>query len=85
MKKFSDEQKTKLVGTIVSGLLCGGYFLLLIILIIYCQFVASEKMPGILFLLMVCILLLPFIGILYSFISRVREIRSGEEEEASKY
>ena len=85
MRNTNTYKKNKIIGSLISSSIFILLFLFLIILISYFQFSYNEKMPWILYYFFVIILLIPIVGIIYSLISRIREINGGEEDEASKY
>ncbi len=77
--------KKRLLGAILSGIFFVVYFSILLSFIIYTQFISTDKMPFIIFIIILLACLIPLIGIIYVLFSRVREIQRGEEEEAKKY
>ncbi len=78
-------EKKKIWGAILSG---GAFILYLsffLYLIFFFEVDSTEKLPVGLFIFLIIILSIPLIGIVASLVSRIREIKGGEEEEAKKY
>ena len=85
MKKNKDDKSRKIVGAVISSLVFASLMLLMMVMIIYFQFTEDDKMPIALFIFVISILLFPLIGVVSNLILRIKEIKSGEEDEASKY
>jgi len=75
----------KIFGACLSTLIFGTLFMFIPIIISYFQFTEAEKMPWILYIFVIIVFLFPFIGMIVNLISRIKEIKGGEEDEASKY
>ncbi len=78
------KMKKKMIGAIV----CGGVLLLyfgVILTLVFLAVLFQEEIPLPFAFFLLILLSIPFLGILISLISRIREIKSGEEEEAKKY
>ncbi len=80
-----DNKKKKILGSILSSIAFCSIDLLYLILIIYFQTTETEKLPLLLFIIIMILLSIPLIGIILNLIYRIKEIKSNEEEEASKY
>lgn len=80
-----DEKSKRILGALISGITFSLIFIIFLILITYFQFTESEKIPWILYLIIVLILLVPIVSVLFNVIERIKEIKGGEEDEASKY
>lgn len=85
MNTKKDEKSKRILGALISGITFSLMFIIFLILITYFQFTESEKIPWILYLIIVLILLVPIISVLFNVIERIKEIKGGEEDEASKY
>ena len=85
MKKNKDDKSRKIVGAVISSLVFATLMLLMMVMIIYFQFTEDDKMPVALFIFVISILFFPLIGVVSNLILRIKEIKSGEEDEASKY
>lgn len=75
----------KMLGAILSSLLFGLFYLFFAGVIIYLQITESEKIPTLFFIFILIFLLIPFLAIIVNLFSRIKEIKGGEEDEASKY
>jgi len=75
----------KILGACLSTLIFGILFMFIPIIISYFQFTEAEKMPWLLYIFIIVVFLFPFIGMIVNLISRIKEIKGGEEDEASKY
>lgn len=82
MKK---EHEKKIIGSILSSIFCSLLFIFPIAIVIYAQLTEEEKMPLIIFWFTILLLVIPIVGIIMNLILRIREIKGGEEDEASKY
>ena len=60
-------------------------FLFILVMVTYFQFTDSEKIPWGFYYIIMIICMAPIIGIIINLIKRIREIKGGEEDEASKY
>ncbi len=81
-----NQQTKKLIGAFLSGAIFSLILLVYIIIICNLQITnTEERLPIGLFLFILVILLTLLIAIISSVIMRIKEIKSKEEEEASKY
>ena len=85
MKKKTYKKNGRITGAVFSSILFSWIFLVLMIIITFFQFSEEDKMPVIMYLYIMATLLLPTVGIVINLIFRIKEIRSGEEDEAKKY
>lgn len=76
--------KNKLWGAIISASVLIFYFGFLFILFTYAS-VSTEDIPLLLFIVLSLFIALPLVGIILALVFRVKELKSGEEEEAKKY
>ena len=77
--------KKKILGAILSSLVCIFFLAVYLIMIIYFQITGIDKIPTFFFILIVAILSVPIVGIISNLIMRINEIKSGEEDKSSKY
>ena len=84
MKKSTYKKNGRITGAILSSLLFGWLFLFLIFIITFLQFSEGEQMPVLMYLFVMTTLLIPTVGIGISLYFRIKEIKSGEEDEAKK-
>lgn len=75
----------KIFGACLSSLIFSIFFLFLIGIMSYFQFTEVDKLPWIVYIVLTVILSFPILGIVINLISRIKEIKGGEEDEASKY
>lgn len=85
MNRKKDENNKKIFGAVASGLIFGLIFLIFLIIISYFQFTQIDNIPWIVYFIIVLILLIPIISVIFNIIERIKEIKGGEEYEASKY
>ena len=85
MKKNNDDKGKKILGAVISSLIFSSLIIMIIMMIIYFQFTEDDKMPVALFIFVISILLFPLTGVVSNLFLRIKEIKSGEEDEASKY
>lgn len=85
MRDLNQSKSKKIFGAIFSSFIFSLFFLFVVLVISYFQFTEVEKMPWILYCFLLFIFLIPLFGIVYNLIVRIKEIRGGEEDEASKY
>lgn len=76
--------KNKLWGAIISASVLILYFGFLFILFTYAS-VSTGDIPLLLFIVLSLFIALPLVGIILALVFRVKELKSGEEEEAKKY
>lgn len=85
MRDVKTNKTKKIVGAIVSSFIFSLLFLFIGGVIAYFQFTEAEKMPWFLFIFLMLIFIIPIFGIIYNLVNRIKEIKGGEEDEASKY
>ena len=85
MEKIKKTHKQKIGGAIFSSLVFSSLFLFLIGIISYFEFTETDKIPLILYIFFMILFGLPVLGIIINLINRIKEIKGGEEDEASKY
>ena len=76
--------KNKLWGAIISASVFILYFGSLFILFTYAG-VSTGDLPLPLFIVISLFIVLPLVGIILALVFRVKELKSGEEEESKKY
>ncbi len=89
-KGFSmkDNKKThaqKIWGAIISSLVFSLLFIFLMGMISYFQFTEEEQIPWVIYIFFMIFLGFPVISVGINLFRRIKEIRGGEEDEASKY
>ncbi len=85
MEPIKKSHKQKIWGAILSSLIFSLFFIFLIFIITYFQLTENSKMPWILYFFFIVLLSIPLLGIIVNLIKRIKEIKGGEEDEASKY
>ena len=85
MKNDNSSYFKKIFGAVVSSVLFISIFLFVAFTVIYFQVTETDKMPTFLFIVFLAFLLFPVISIIINLIFRIKEIKGGEEDEASKY
>lgn len=85
MKNINSNNGKKIIGAICSSIIFSLFFVFMIGLFIYLQNTETDKLPWILFSFFMFIFGFPIVGIIYNLIIRIKEIKGGEEDEASKY
>lgn len=85
MRDFKVDHSKKIWGASIASLIFSLFFIFIISIISYFQITESEKMPWILYVFFIFVLIIPIISIFVNLFVRIREIRRGEEDEASKY
>ena len=85
MREIKSNHKKKILGAILSSCIFSIIFLFLIVIITYLGFFTDDNIPIILYLFLMFILGIPTLAIFYNLFIRIKEIRRGEEDEASKY
>ena len=85
MRNVNYNKSKKIVGAICSSIIFSLFFVFMIGLFIYLQNTETDKLPWILFSFFMFIFGFPIVGIIYNLIIRIKEIKGGEEDEASKY
>ena len=85
LKKKEKDHRQKILGAILSSGIVSIIFILLILFFTFIQFLGSARMPWIVYIIFMILLGIPQYGIIYNLISRIKKIKGGEEDEASKY
>lgn len=85
MRDVKSNHSKKISGAIISSSIFGIFFIFIISTISYFQFTEADKMPWFLYIGLIIILLIPITAICYNLCIRIKEIKGGEEDEASKY
>jgi len=85
MRDVKTNKTKKIIGAILSSIIFSAMFVLLIVTITWAQFTMTDKIPWIIYVVLMTILGAPVIGIVGNLITRIAEILGGEEDEASKY
>lgn len=84
LKDFKKNDQKKILGACISSLIFSIFFILFIILFTVLV-LTEESFPLVLYLILVGIFGFPVLGIVINLIKRIKEIKGGEENEASKY
>ncbi len=85
MRDVKSNKGKKILGAILSSLIFSAFFLFLVFTISYFQFTEADKMPWVVYFVLMGIMSLPIIGMFSNLVARIIEINGGEEDEASKY
>lgn len=85
LRDIKSNKNKKIRGAIISSVIFSIFFVWLSGIITYFQFTEQEKMPWIIYGFLSFILIIPVISIIYNLVIRIKEIKGGEEDEASKY
>lgn len=85
MNKKIKNNHRKILGACLSSLFIGIFFLAFVILFTIIKFTKPSELPWIGYLILIIIFAPPLLGIVINLIKRIKEIRGGEEDEASKY
>lgn len=85
LRDVKSNKTKKIRGAIISSITFSIFFIWLNGIITYFQFTEKEKMPWIIYSFIIFILIIPVISIVYNLVIRIKEIKGGEEDEASKY
>lgn len=85
MRKKSKNHKEKIIGAVFSSLAFSSIFIFLIGIISYFQFTEEEKIPWLIYDILMFIFILPLLSMVVNLIKRIKEIMGGEEDEALKY
>lgn len=84
LKDFKKDDHRKILGACLSSLIFSLFFILFLVLFTVLV-LTEEDFPFILYIILCMIFGFPVIGILLNLIKRIKEIKGGEENEASKY
>lgn len=85
MRNVKTNHTKKIIGALISSLIFETLFIGFIILLSYFQFTEIDKVPWGIYIFINTILILPASSIIINLIRRIKEIKGGEEDEASKY
>lgn len=85
MRNTKTSKTKKIIGAIISSIIFGTLILSVPIMITYFQFTEAEKLPWLIYYIIIAFFAFPTIGIICNLITRIIEINGGEEDEASKY
>ncbi len=88
MRSVCIDHSKKIRGAVLSSLFFSIFFVFMIFMIFmisYFQFKYSQKISWFIYFILIFLFLFPVISIVYNLIVRIREIKGGEEDEASKY
>lgn len=84
LKDFKKNDQKKILGACLSSLIFGVFFIFFIVLFTVLLFKESD-FPFIIYIFLVSVFGFPLLGIVINLIKRIKEIKGGEENEASKY
>lgn len=85
MRDYSKNHKKKILGAVMSSLSFSLLFIFLMALISYFQFTEEDKIPWIVYGVLMLLFGFPILSVGINLFRRIKEIRGGEEDEASKY
>lgn len=85
MRDVKTSKSKKIIGAIISSVIFGAFFIAMVSGITYFQLTEEDRMPWIVYGIVMCLFGFPIIGIVYNLVIRIKEILGGEEDEASKY
>lgn len=85
MREPKKNNKSKILGAVLSSAIFSLIFIAIGATITYFQFTEAEKAPWIIYGIIMFLFIIPVLGIVYNLIIRIKEIKKGEEDEASKY
>ena len=85
MRDLKEDQTKKINGAIISSIVFIIFFLFFAGLITYFQLTETEKIPMALYIFFMAMFIIPTISVIINLITRIKEIKGGEEDEASKY
>lgn len=85
MRNTKTSKTKKIIAAIIASLFFIIFFGSIVGVISYFQFTEDDKIPWILYWIIIILFGLPLYGIVYNLCSRIKEILKGEEDEASKY
>ena len=85
LRNTKTSKERKIFGACISSLIFSLFFIFLILMISYFQLTEENKIPWIVYIILVIIIGSPILGIVINLINRIKEIKGGEEDEASKY
>lgn len=85
MRKIIKNNRRKIFGACLSSLISSLFFLAFVILFTVIKFSKPGKFSWTIYLILMLIFAMPLLGTIINLIKRIKEIRGGEEDEASKY
>lgn len=85
MRDVRSNHPKKIRGAVLSSIIFSFFFIFMIVIFSYFQFTEADKMPWPIFFFMIFLFGIPVFGIFYNLVIRIKEIKGGEEDEASKY
>ena len=85
MRNINTNNTKKILGAIISSSIFELFLALSIGIMTYFQITETDKIPWPIYIGILLMFVLPFIGIIINLIKRINEIKKGEEDEASKY
>lgn len=85
MKDSKKSHKKKILGAVISSLVFSLFFIFLIGLISYFQITENEKIPWLVYMFLIVLFGFPILSVAVNLFRRIKEIKGGEEDEASKY
>lgn len=85
MRELKTNKNKKIRGAVSSSLIFSSFFIFLISVISYFQFTENDNIPWLIYIILMMLLSFPLIAIIYNLRLRIKEIKGGEEDEASKY
>ena len=86
MRNLNTNHNKKILEACLSSFIFSLMFIFLAFIITYFEFINPEDaMPILIYIFFMIILLVPIVGIIINLIRRIKEIKGGEEDEASKY
>lgn len=85
MRDVKTDHNKKILGACISSLVFSALFIFIFSMMTFFQITEEEKIPMFIFIILSIIILFPVVGIVYNLVIRIKEIKGGEEDEASKY
>lgn len=85
MENIRGDRAKKISGAIVSSVIFVLIFIFLAGIITYFQVTEVEKMPMALYVFVMGVFIVPMVSVIINLVTRIKEIKGGEEDEASKY
>ena len=79
------DKRKKLIGALLAGCLVILYYGVLLFIASQAGLFTDPDIPKFLIIIILVAFLIPIVGVTIALVSRMREIQSGEEEEAKKY
>ena len=75
----------KIIGAIIPFAIIEAILICMLVIVFYNHLIDLKNMPILFYIFIILYLIIPIICLIYSLISRIKEINSGEEDEAKKY